>query len=83
MEHFRIHNYDDDWDEKDNPATAYSYPSDCLDFIPLRVNGRLHYASTPRESEAIPITVWVAEPKRVGVIDELPTGATNLQGVYA
>jgi hypothetical protein len=70
LTNFRIKDFDDETVDI-KPVTQYSYESDCLDFIPLRAGKTTRYMSVARDSVAIDIPVWVAEPTRRTIIEEV------------
>jgi hypothetical protein len=84
LHNFKVHQFDDPWDEPDAAGMSYDYPSDCLDFIPLHAGTTTKYMSVARDSEPIKVNVWVAEPKRVGVVDDMAELTyENLAGAFA
>ena len=72
MENFKIKQFDDITDTTPSEAVTYDYPSDCLDFVPIKLNTTTKYMAVARDSEAVPINVWVAEPTRRTIIEDAP-----------
>jgi hypothetical protein len=66
------------------PTITHDYASDQLDFVPMSVNGSTRYMSVAREADTFTIPVWVAEKRRVAIMDlEDDTPFIITKGVYA
>lgn len=51
-------------------------------FIPMTVNGRTVLISAA-DDEPEHVEVYISAPRRVGFVDEIPTGAMSLMPVFA
>lgn len=85
MNNFTIHDYDDPWIEPAASGTAYDYTGDNLRFFKATIDGRSVLFSLAVDDEPpVFVTVHVAEPKRVAVLDSMEELTyENIQGAFA